>query len=67
VVQLDLEISPLIFEKNLKYTVPNVIFRGLEEDDSWKKSETKNLVTLSLKSLFDMIDTVLVLGHGCIQ
>jgi hypothetical protein len=27
---------------------PGVIFRGLGEDDSWKKSEAKNLVTLSL-------------------
>ncbi len=28
---------------------PNVIFRGLGEDDSWKKPEAKNLVTLSLE------------------
>jgi hypothetical protein len=27
---------------------PNVILRGLGEDDSWKKPEAKNLVTLSL-------------------
>jgi hypothetical protein len=27
---------------------PIVIFRGLGEDDSWKKSEAKNLVTLYL-------------------
>ena len=27
---------------------PNVIFWGLGEDDSWKKPEAKNLVTLSL-------------------
>jgi hypothetical protein len=27
---------------------PNVIFRGLGEDDSWKKPKANNLVTLSL-------------------
>ncbi len=27
---------------------PNVIFRGLVEDDSWNKPEVTNLVTLSL-------------------
>jgi hypothetical protein len=27
---------------------PNFIFMGLGEDDSWKRSEAKNLVTLSL-------------------
>jgi hypothetical protein len=44
VVHLDLQISPQIFEKN----VPNAIIRGLGEDDSRKKPEAKNLVTLSL-------------------
>ncbi len=29
---------------------PNIIFRGLREDDSWKKPEAKNLVSLSLKN-----------------
>ncbi len=28
---------------------PSVIFKGLEEADSWKKPEAKNLVSLSLK------------------
>ncbi len=30
---------------------PCVIFRGLGEDDAWKKSEAKNLVTLSKKKI----------------
>jgi hypothetical protein len=34
------------FRKKLER--PNVIFRGLLEVNSWKKSEAKNLVTLSL-------------------
>ncbi len=46
VVHLDLRISPQIF-KTIRND-PSVIFRGLKEDDSWKKSEAKNLVTLSL-------------------
>jgi hypothetical protein len=46
VVHLDLRISPRIFENT--QNDPNVIFRGLEEGDSWKKPEAKNLVTLSL-------------------
>ncbi len=46
VVHLDLRISPRISEKIRND--PNVIFKGLGEDDSWKKPEAKNLVTLSL-------------------
>ncbi len=46
VVHLDLRISPRIFKKI--QNDPRVIFRGLGEDDSCKKSEAKNLVTLSL-------------------
>ncbi len=47
VVHLDLQISPRIFEKNRND--PNTtIIRGLEEDDSRKKPEAKNLVTLPL-------------------
>ncbi len=46
VVHLDLRISPRIFEKIRND--PIVIIRGLEEGDSWKKPEAKNLVTLSL-------------------
>jgi hypothetical protein len=46
VVHLDLRISPRIFEKI--WNDPNVIIRGLGEGDSWKKSEAKNLMTLSL-------------------
>ncbi len=46
VVHLDLRISPRIFEKIRND--PNVIIRGLREGDSSKKSEAKNLVTLSL-------------------
>jgi hypothetical protein len=43
---LDLRISLQIFEKIRND--PTVIFRGLGEEDSWKKPEAKNLVTLSL-------------------
>ncbi len=47
VVHLDLQISPIIFEKLLNE--PNdPIIRGFVEDDSRKKPEAKNLVTLSL-------------------
>jgi hypothetical protein len=46
VVHLDLQISPRIFEKIRND--PNAIIRGLGEDDSRKKPEAKNLVTLSL-------------------
>jgi hypothetical protein len=46
VVNLELRISPRIFEKNRDG--PNGILRGLGETDSWKKPEAKNLVTLSL-------------------
>jgi hypothetical protein len=42
VVHLDLRISPRIFEKILNG------FNKIEETDSWKKPEAKNLVTLSL-------------------
>ncbi len=37
VVHLDLRISPRILEKT--WNDPDVIFRGLVEDDSWKKPE----------------------------
>ncbi len=47
VVHLDLRISPRIFEKIRNDA--KVIIRGLGEDDSWKKPEAKNLVTLSLE------------------
>jgi hypothetical protein len=40
-VQLDLRISPRIFEKICNETY--IIFRGLGEDDSWKKPEAKIL------------------------
>jgi hypothetical protein len=43
---LDLQISPRILKKI--WINPNVIFRGLGECDSWKKTEAKNTVTLSL-------------------
>jgi hypothetical protein len=46
VVHLDFPISPRIFEKIQKD--PNDIIRGLGEDDTRKKTEAKNLVTLSL-------------------
>ncbi len=39
VVHLDLRISPRIFEKI--WNDPNVIIRGLGEDDSWEKPEAK--------------------------
>ncbi len=41
-------LSPQIFEKI--WNDPHIIFNGLVEDDSWKKPEAKNLVTLSLKA-----------------
>ncbi len=41
-----LRISHKLFEKIRNDT--NVIFGGLGQDDSWKKPEVKNLVTLSL-------------------
>jgi hypothetical protein len=44
--KFDLRISPQIYFKT--QNDPSVIFRGLGEDDSLKKSEAKNLVTLSL-------------------
>jgi hypothetical protein len=47
VVHLDLQISPRIFEKICKDLM--LLLKGLGEDDSRKKPETKNLVTLSLK------------------
>ncbi len=46
VANLELWISPRIFEKNRNG--PNGILRGLGETDSWKKPEVENLVTLSL-------------------
>jgi hypothetical protein len=46
VVNLELRISPRIFEKIRNG--PNGILRGLGKTDSWKKPEAKNLVTLSL-------------------
>jgi hypothetical protein len=46
VVPLDLQISPRILEKIRKD--PNVVFRVFVEDDSWKKPEGTNFVTLSL-------------------
>jgi hypothetical protein len=46
VANLELRISPRIFEKIRND--PNGIIRGLEETDSRKKPEAKNLVTLSL-------------------
>ncbi len=46
VANLELQISPWIFEKILNG--PNGILRRLGETDSWKKPEAENLVTLSL-------------------
>ena len=46
VVNLDLRISPRIFEKI--WNGPNGILWGWGETDWWKKPEAKNLVTLSL-------------------
>jgi hypothetical protein len=46
VANLELRISPRIFEKNRNG--PNGIIRGLGETGSRKKPEAKNLVTLSL-------------------
>jgi hypothetical protein len=46
VVNLELRISPRIFEKNRNG--PDGILRGLGETDSWKKTEVENLVALSL-------------------
>jgi hypothetical protein len=46
VANLELQISPRIFEKIRNG--PNGIIRGLGETDSRKKPEAKNLMTLSL-------------------
>jgi hypothetical protein len=46
VANLELRISPLIFEKIRNGL--NGILWGWEETDSWKEPEAKNLVTLSL-------------------
>ncbi len=46
VANLELRISPRIFEKI--WNDPIGILRGMGETDSWKKTEVKNLVTLSL-------------------
>ncbi len=66
-VHHDLQISTWIFEKIRNDT--GVIFRGLEEDDSWKKSEARNLVTLSLwgrknKDYLSLSPLRLSLGKG---
>ncbi len=45
VANLELQISPRIFEKI--WNGPNDTIRGLGETDSWKKPEAKNFVTLS--------------------
>ncbi len=45
-VHLHLRIFPRVIEKIRND--PTVIFRSLWEDNSWKKPEAKNLVTLSL-------------------
>ncbi len=47
VANLELRISPRIFEKIR--IGPNDIIRSLRENESRKKPEAKNLVTLSLK------------------
>ena len=55
-LHLDLQISPRIFEKIQQD--PNVIFRGLGEDDSWKKDwSKKSRDTLPLK-LFTAAATI---------
>ncbi len=46
VVNLELQISPRIFEKIRN--IPNEILWGWGETNWWKKQEAKNLVTLSL-------------------
>ncbi len=51
-MHLDLQISLRIFEK--LRNDPNAIIRGLGEDDSRKKPEELNLVTLSLCSFPDL-------------
>jgi hypothetical protein len=56
VVNLEVPISPQIFEKFRNG--PNGILRGLEETDSRKKPEAKNLMTLSLKN------TIRILGQN---
>ncbi len=45
-----ISLTPVVYLREAKkIDDPTVIFRGLGEDDShWKKSEAKNLVTLSL-------------------
>jgi hypothetical protein len=41
----NLRIAPRIFEK---MEISLMLYQGLGEDDSWKKHEARNLVTLSL-------------------
>ncbi len=48
-VHHDLRISPWVFEHNRNDT--SVFFRGLGEDDSWKKPKAKNLIAMSLSSV----------------
>ncbi len=48
-VHHDLRISPWVFEQNRNGT--SVFFRGLGEDDSWKKLKAKNLMAMSLPSV----------------
>ncbi len=62
VVHLDLQISPRIFEKNWKN--PMLLLKGLGEDDSRKKPETKNLVTLSLKYMKNSVQCRKVKHNG---
>jgi hypothetical protein len=62
-VHLDLRMSPLLFGKIRND--PNVIFRGLEEDDSRKKPEAKNLVTCPFKRFCgDLTRRVPYVGQG---
>jgi hypothetical protein len=65
VVQLDLRISPRIFEKIRNG--PNGLLWGWGETDSSKKPEAKNLVTLSLKSIIKFILYLYSLCHMKIE
>ncbi len=64
-VHLHLRISPRIFKKI--WNDHKVIFRGLGEDDSWKKPETKNLVTLSHDELMPISEKKCSSSIACLK
>jgi hypothetical protein len=64
VVHLDLQISPRIFDKI--WNNPNVISRGLREDDSWKNPNKKSRGNVPL-NIFLVINGIASLYAGSID